>query len=161
MSEHASSFDDDQLPAETADELETIETAYETLLEGTDELTVDVEDALGDEVRRSIELLGRARRWEQKIEHHQQGVLNHSQLQEQVDEDAYAIEAQISRARREINTAIESTMALADVLPMEAATTLEELTDLLQGQSTQLDELETALDVAHKEMLDDGMMWME
>lgn len=109
-----------------------------------------------------IERLKRARQWERKLESHQQGLLNHSQVMEQIDDDAPGIEARINQADRYVASfldTLEEVQAAAedDAFTSQAATVRNDLRD----QRQELDDLTETLNGVDTDLQDAGFLWIE
>lgn len=130
--------------AETVDELDSLDIYFDISIE-----TI-------------IEHLKRARQWERKLESHQQGLLNHSQVMEQIDDDAPGIEARINQADRYVGSFLETleevqTAAEDDAFTSRAAALRSDLRD----QRQELDDLTETLNDVDTDLQDAGFLWIE
>lgn len=163
MNDRELSAVEENLTESARGEIESIEEAYDTVRAEAEQAgtPVDVDVALGEEIERTVEKLKRARQWEHQIEFHEKGILNHHQLIEQVDDDAFAIEATINTADREIDGATDTIVALREEVAEELSAALGDLNEALERQRDHLETLNETLSSVHNSMMDDGVTWME
>lgn len=122
-----------------------------------------LESSLSVDIAHVVEQLKRARQWEHVLEAHQQGLLEHAQLIERVEDDPFGIEAQVNRTERDLGGFVETVEAMRADLDDEPdlAARLADLREGLEHQQAQLTALLDTLAAVDTDLQNAGVVWME
>ena len=151
------------LTREVETEVENLRSAYdaaERACEETDELA-GLDSYLSTGIDTIVERIKRAREWERKLESCQDGLLSLQQLKEQMDDGPFEIEAEINRATRYIDEAVETLQTMGDKIDdgSELDAALSDLLDSLQTHRRQLTDLNETVEDVDNSMMDSGLRW--
>lgn len=146
-------------------EVESLTNSYaevNELVEKSDEIS-SLDSYLDYSSKELIEHLKRARQWEQKLTAHQRGLLNNSQVVEEIDDDKFSIEAQIERTDGYMRSAIQTLEQIKDKIEDESELS-QQMADLIEELTTQqqrLHDLNDTLSKVDNDVTDAGILWME
>ncbi|MFO7794158.1 MAG: hypothetical protein R6V35_04250 [Candidatus Nanohaloarchaea archaeon] len=142
-------------------EIEELQQEYENLtgmIDDTNQLE-RVESALTNDVEEVVNHLKKARQWEHKLQQHQNGRLENSKVQEQIEHDLHEIQAQISRADDAVKQFKKDSRNMKKI--MKKLTTESEefnnLTRAIAEQEEKLDELDSTLNGVMNDLRDAGI----
>lgn len=151
------------LKRDVATEIENLQSAYaaaERACDETDDLAA-LDSYLSTGIDTITERIKRAREWERKLESCQDGLLSLQQVKEQMDDGPFEIQAEINRATRYIDEAIETVQTMRDSLNEESEldAALSDLVDSLETHRRQLTDLNETVEGVDNSMMDSGLRW--